>query len=199
MTEQENEKNEPTEPATPPNAETPGVKTEQEASLDEQVERLKDLLLRKAAEFENYKRRMETDMGNIVRIANEGLILSFLPVVDDLERTLKAARSTNDGEALSKGVELIHQKLLKLLESRGVTPLVTEGKVFDVHFHDALMMVPKEDLPHHTILQEVERGYMMNDKVLRHAKVVVSTSTGREEATSEPLDDSKQADTGAAS
>lgn len=145
-------------------------------TLEQQLANVKEQLLRKAADFENYKRRAESDIQGIIRLANENLVLAILPVVDDLERSLKAAKTADDVASLHKGVELIYQKLRKTLESHGVTPLETAGKPFDVHFHDALMQIPKQDVEPNTILQEVEKGYAMNGKVIRHAKVIVSTA-----------------------
>lgn len=145
--------------------------------LQKQVEMYKDLLLRKAAEFENFKRRSEQEAEAIIKFANEKLLLELLPVVDDFERSLQHSKESADFDALVKGIELIYQKLLKVLESHGVKSFETVGKEFDVNYHDALMQVHKEGVPPHTILQEVEKGYMFHDKVLRHAKVVVSAAS----------------------
>ena len=138
--------------------------------------------MRKAAEFENYKRRAESESAAIVRFANEELISEILPVLDDLERSLKLSKERKDFESLFKGVELIYQKMVKTLSALGVKPLETAGKEFNVAFHDALMQMPSENVPPHTILEEVEKGYTLHDKVIRHAKVVVSTAP----ASSEP-------------
>lgn len=138
-------------------------------------------MLRKAAEFENYKRRSEGDIITIIRNANEGLLLALLPVVDDVGRSLQAGKETQNSEALYAGVEMIRSKFMKILEKHGVTPFESAGKPFDVNYHDALLQVPRSDVPPRTVIQEVEPGYMLNDKVLRHAKVIVSTSpTGLE-------------------
>jgi molecular chaperone GrpE len=144
--------------------------------LQKQIDQYKDWLLRKAAEFDNYKRRAETESANIIRYATESLIEDLLPVVDDFERSLKHGKESRDYDALMKGIELIYQKLVKMLDNRGVKPFETVGKEFSVDFHDALMQMPRTDLPPHTVVQEVEKGYMLNDKVLRHAKVIVSTA-----------------------
>jgi molecular chaperone GrpE len=163
--------------------ETPSLTelTEVEASnlqleeLQKQVQQYKDMLLRKAAEFDNFKRRVENDTANIVRFATESLIDDLLPILDDFERSLKHSKESKETDALIKGQELIYQKMVKVLEARGVKAFETVGKEFSVDFHDALMQMPRNDLPPHTVIEEVEKGYMLNDKVLRHAKVVVST------------------------
>ena len=150
------------------------------AELESQVNSYKDLYLRKAAEFDNFKKRTEQELGSIVRFANEDLVRSILPVVDDLERSLKNARDSSE-TPFYKGIELILQKMLKILDSLGVKPFETVGKEFDVHYHDAMMQMPKEGVPPHTVLEEVEKGYLYHEKVLRHAKVVVSAADGVEQ------------------
>jgi molecular chaperone GrpE len=168
---------------TPPHEEV----TESEASilqveeLQKQVHLYKDMLLRKAAEFDNFKRRIENETANVVRFATESLIDDLLPVLDDFERSLKHGRESKESDALLKGVELIYLKLVKVLEGRGVKAFETVGKEFSVDYHDALMQMPREDLPPHTVIEEVEKGYMLNDKVIRHAKVVVSSGPPEEQ------------------
>ncbi|MBI3189593.1 MAG: nucleotide exchange factor GrpE [Ignavibacteriales bacterium] len=144
------------------------------AELEKTIQQLKDQLLRKAAEFENYKRRTENDYLERVRYSNEDLIFDLLPVLDDFERSLKISQDKKDFDSFFRGVEFIYQKLSKLFVKQGVEAYEVVGKEFDPHLHDALMQLPKSDVPPHTILEEVEKGYMMHGKVLRHAKVVVS-------------------------
>jgi len=159
-------------PELPPASET----TLELEELQKQLDQTKDLLLRKAAEFENFKRRTENDMSALMRRASEDIIRNILPVVDDFERSLKASKGGSDAETLLKGVEMIYQKFVKTLESLGVTPLETVGKEFNVDFHDALLQVPRTDIPPQIIVEEVEKGYRYNDRVIRHAKVIVSTT-----------------------
>ena len=146
------------------------------AEAEKQLEQYKDLLLRKAAEFENYKKRAESESAVIVRFANEEVISELLPILDDLERSLKLSKDQKDFESFFKGVELIYQKTLKVLAAQGIKTMETVGKEFSVEYHDALMQVPKEGVPPHTILEEVEKGYTLHDRVIRHAKVIVSSS-----------------------
>jgi len=145
------------------------------------AEGLRDQLLRKAAEFENYKRRSEADFGVIIKNANENLLLALLPVLDDFGRSLEAGRDAQNHEALLTGVEMIRTKFLRILEKQGVVPFESTGRPFDVDYHDALLQVPRSDMPAHTVIQEVEPGYMLHDKVLRHAKVTVSTAPAQSE------------------
>jgi molecular chaperone GrpE len=138
------------------------------------AEMCKDQLLRKAAEFENYKRRVEIDQVNFVKTANESLIGLLLPVLDDLTRSLKLGKEQKTYDAFYKGVELIQNKFMQVLENQGLSVFDSLGKPFDVDLHDALLQVPREDVPPSTVVEEVERGYKLYDRVLRHAKVVVS-------------------------
>ncbi|MBP6673349.1 MAG: nucleotide exchange factor GrpE [Bacteroidetes bacterium] len=179
--------------------ETPGTdaqpRTETEilngkiAELETQLTASKDLLLRKAAEFDNYKRRTEQNNANFAKYAGENIILELLPIIDDLSRSLKSVKDLPaDGQAgklesdpFYKGVELILNKFSKVLESQGVKAMVSVGKEFNVDFHDVMMQVPRRDVASHTIVDEIEKGYFLHDKVIRHAKVIVATSPESEE------------------
>lgn len=166
-------------------SEVPSREEELLAQLEEarrQAEQYKDLFLRKAAEFENYKRRIENETSNIVRFANEDLISEILPILDDFQRSLTLSKEKKEFESLYRGVELIYQKLIKILEQQGIKPIETVGKPFDVHYHDALMQEPREDVPPFTILKEVEKGYTFHDKVIRHARVIVSSAPSQPES-----------------
>ncbi len=145
------------------------------------AESYKDQLLRRAAEFENYKRRTAADESFLIRSANEGLILSLLPILDDLRRSLKQGSVSNPEDPFFKGVEMIASKFTRLLEQHGLVPFDSIGKPFDVEYHDALLQIPSETAPAHTVIEEVERGYMLNGRVLRHAKVVVSSGSAKAE------------------
>ncbi len=179
-------------------AQTPSELDRLKDSLAEavkQAETYKDQLLRKAAEFENYKRRVEADYANLIRSANEGLILDLIPILDDFARSMKAAAENKEFEPFFKGVELIRTKLNKVLQSHGLASFDALGKPFDVAYHDALLLVPTRDHPPHTVIEEVERGYMLNDRVLRHAKVIVSSGADggtREETESKVPDNGEQ-------
>jgi len=145
--------------------------------LEKNLALYKDQLLRKAADFENFKKRVEHESINLVRFANEDLLEKLLPVLDDFERSLKAMQSNNkaiDNGSIVKGIELIYNKLQKILEQYGVKPMDVVGQPFDPHLHDALQQITTNEYPPHTVVQEIEKGYLLHDKVLRHAKVIVS-------------------------
>ncbi len=139
-----------------------------------EAQKYKDQLLRKAAEFENYKRRSEADWQNLQRYANERALLAFLPILDDIARSLKSGAEQKNFDAIYRGVELIHEKFKQTLKVQGIEPLEALGKPFSVDEHDALLQVPRSDVPPHTVVEVVEQGYRLFDRVLRHAKVVVS-------------------------
>jgi len=161
------------------------------AELEEALAQARDQVLRKAAEFENFKKRMEAETGAVIRFANEDLLLRLLPVLDDFERSFKALGKTPPGspgttaasgtsagqeqDAFITGIEMIYGKFKKILEQAGLTPFESTGLPFDPELHDALLQVPRDDVPDHTVVEEIERGYRLNEKVLRHARVVVSS------------------------
>lgn len=182
MTMEENDKQPTGQQEEKPAGEAVDELAKKLAETEQQLAQYKDLFLRKAAEFENYKKRADNESAAIIRFANEDLIGEIIPVLDDFERFLKSAKEQKNHEVLSRGVELIYQKLLKTLDSQGVKAFETVGKEFDVHYHDALMQVHREGVPPHIILEEVEKGYLLNDKVIRHAKVVVSAASQQQDS-----------------
>jgi molecular chaperone GrpE len=149
--------------------------------LESAVNQYKDQLLRKAAEFENYKKRTESDYASLVKFSTEDLIIRLLPVLDDFERSMKARKTsevqggTSGDLVFTQGVELIQAKLLKILEGQGLKAFDSVGKPFDPNLHDALLQLPRPDVPPHTVIEEVDKGFLLNDKVIRHARVIVST------------------------
>jgi molecular chaperone GrpE len=138
----------------------------------------KEQLLRKAADFENFRRTRDREMQTAFRFADEPIVKKILPTLDDLERVLKNAdkflAANPDAKIYVDGVRLVHQKLLKTLEERGVKRIESLGKKFDVNFHEALTQMEKDGIEAETILDEFEAGYTLHDKVIRHAKVVVA-------------------------
>ncbi|MCA2005367.1 MAG: nucleotide exchange factor GrpE [Ignavibacterium sp.] len=149
--------------------------------LEKESNEWKEKFLRKAAEFENYKRRTENDQLNLINYAAESFIKKILPIVDDFERSLEHINDSNDYEKLKEGVQLIYNKLVKVLEEQGVKKIDAVGKPFDVEYHEALMQREDPSVPPHTVLDELEKGYMYRDKVIRHSKVVVSSEGQAEE------------------
>ncbi|PTL33190.1 nucleotide exchange factor GrpE [Prevotella sp. oral taxon 376] len=144
------------------------------AKAQEENARLKDQLLRTAAEFENYKKRTLKEKTELILNGGEKTITAILPVLDDMERAVANADKAESIEAVEEGWELIFKKLLKTLESMGVKKMDTQGKDFDVDYHEAIAMVPgMGDDKKGKVVDCVQTGYMLNDKVIRHAKVAV--------------------------
>lgn len=142
-------------------------------SAEEEVKALQERLLRTAAELDNVRKRTEKEKIQLVLNANADLLKNVLPVLDDLERSLKLS-SENDVSGFRNGIELIYQKLFSILKNQGLTPMEAVGQRFDVEKHDALLQVEKEGTAPGMVVEEYERGYLLNGQVLRHAKVTVS-------------------------
>ncbi len=142
--------------------------------LEKERDELKDSLIRKVAEFENYKRRTENDQLNLIKYAAEPFILSVLQVYDDLERSLQHANESDNSDSLKEGLNLVFNKFTKILEEHGVEKIKAKGEPFDFNLHEALLQQPAEGVPPHTVLEEIEPGYKYKDKVIRHSKVIVS-------------------------
>lgn len=134
-----------------------------------------DKFLRMQAEFENIRKRQEREKQDFIKFANEGIILELLNVLDDLERTVELAQSKHqDLSAFLKGVEMILAHLYQMLKEYGLKPIEAEGSLFDPNYHEALMQAENKELPEHTIIEELQKGYLLNDRVIRTAKVKVS-------------------------
>lgn len=134
-----------------------------------------DKVLRLQADFENTRKRIEREKQDFIKFANEGIILELLNVLDDLERTVSLAEAQKqDPQAFLKGIEMILVHLYEMLKEYGVKPIEAEGKLFDPHYHEALMQAENKDLPEHTVVEELQKGYLLNERVIRTAKVKVS-------------------------
>lgn len=152
------------------------VQQSETEKLKNEIEYYKDAFIRKAAEFENYKKRSDNEISNYIKYASENLIRSLLPVYDDINRSIDSIEKgeTKDFDTLKQGVQLIAEKFKNTLKNEGLEEIDILGKEFDVNTCDALLQVPREDVPPHTVTEVVERGYMLKDKVIRFAKVIVS-------------------------
>ncbi len=126
------------------------------------------------AEFDNFKKRTLREKSELLRNAAESTLKGLLPIVDDFERGLDAIKDSSDAEAVKEGMVLIYNKLIKYLASNGVKPIESTGAAFDPDLHEAIAMVPIPDEEQHgKVIDTVEKGYTLNDKVIRHAKVAV--------------------------
>jgi molecular chaperone GrpE len=132
-------------------------------------------IIRLQADFENVCKRWERERADFTKFANEELLCDMLNIVDELERSLELSQQKSENyAAFIKGVEMILAHLHDLMKKNGVKCMEAQGKCFDPQYHEALMTVEKDDCPEHTIIDEMQKGYMMNDRVLRTAKVQVS-------------------------
>lgn len=145
------------------------------AEAEEKIAAQEDKYLRLSAEFDNYRKRTMKEKAELIKSAGEKVIAGILPVLDDMERAMQTMQNTADVEAIAQGVELIYNKFLKALSQEGLRKIETEGKEFDTDFHEAIAMIPApaEELKG-KILDCVQTGYTLNDKVIRHAKVAVA-------------------------
>ena len=140
----------------------------------EQIAELKDKYLRSVAEFDNYRKRTLKERAELILNGGEKVLTAILPVVDDMERAIKNGANTEEPEVLREGMELIYNKLLKVLEGQGVSMIETEDADFDTDVHEAVAMVPGVgDEKKGKVIDCVQKGYKLNDKVIRHAKVAV--------------------------
>lgn len=149
----------------------PTIEEQLEAAKKE-VEQYKDKYLRAVAEFDNYRKRTLKEKAELLLNGSEKAVCAFLPILDDFERAI--ADKTEDVNAIKEGMQIIFNKFNKTLESLGVKKIETEGKDFDVDFHEAVAMVPgMGDDRKGKVIDCVQTGYQLNDKVIRHAKVAV--------------------------
>ena len=144
--------------------------TEAERQRDE----FKDLLLRKTAEFENYRKRTDRERATVSESAAAGVIEELLPLVDDLERALNADAGAEGSDAYRRGVELIHRQLLEILRKRGVKAIDAVGADFDPYYHQAVIHEPAEGRRDGEIIEEFRRGYTLGDRLLRPSMVKVA-------------------------
>lgn len=141
---------------------------------DAELADLKDKYLRQAAEFENYKRRTTKERIDLFKTANQELMTALLPVLDDFERARSATRDTTDADAVRESIDIIYNKFNRTLQQKGLTAMEAKGGDFDAELHEAITQIPapSDDL-RGKIVDEVEKGYYLGDKVIRHAKVVL--------------------------
>ena len=144
------------------------------AALQKQRDEYYDLLLRKTAEFDNYRKRIDRERQTLADAAAAGIIEELLPLVDDLERALAAEAGSEAAEGYRRGVELIHRQLVEVLRKRGVRPIEALGELFDPHYHQAVSHEPAEGHRDNEIIEEFRRGYLIGDRLLRPAMVKVA-------------------------
>ena len=162
-----------TQEETEETAETAEEKDPLDVALDE-IASLKDKYLRSVAEFDNYRKRTLKERAELILNGGEKVLTAILPVVDDMERAIENGAKTDDPAVLREGMELIYHKLLKVMESQGISTIDTDNADFDTDIHEAVAMVPgMGDDKKGKVIDCLQQGYKLNDKVIRHAKVAV--------------------------
>ena len=147
---------------------------EEMARLETEIAELKDKYLRQVAEFDNYRKRTLKEKTELILNGGEKIITSLLPVLDDMERAQQNIEKSDDIEALKEGINLVFKKLMTVLESAGLQKIDTDGKDFDTDVHEAIAMIPATtDDQKGKVIDCVQAGYKLNEKVIRHAKVAI--------------------------
>lgn len=144
-----------------------------EEELEQKVADLNDKYLRLYSDFENFRKRTIKEKGDLISNASQGVLKDMLAVLDDFERAIDNNQTSDDAESIKQGFQLIYNKFSNILTAKGLKPMDSKGEVFDIDHHEAITNIPAEDDMKGKVVDVVEKGYFLNDKVLRYAKVVV--------------------------
>ena len=150
------------------------AKDKEVTQLKEQIASEKDRVLRLSAEFENYKKRKQRELDDFKKFANETIFRQLLTVVDNLERAISSTKENSDKEGLLKGVELTHKEIIRLFETFNVKTVEAENQIFDPNFHQAVTQEETDKVPDNTVTQVLQKGYLLHDRLIRPAMVIVS-------------------------
>ena len=148
--------------------------------LKDQVASEKDRALRLSAEFENYKKRTQRETNDFKKFANESIFRQLLSVVDNLERAIRAAQEKSEESSLFEGIKLTHKDIIKLFETFNVKPVEAANKPFDPNFHQAVTQEETDEFPDNTVTTVLQKGYLLHDRLIRPAMVVVSKRVEKE-------------------
>ena len=152
--------------------------------LQAKLDDLKDRLLRSQAETENVRRRTQRELQESRRYANQNLLLDLLPVIDNIERAISAAKESQEATGLLEGFEMVHQLLLATLDKHHCRPVPAEGKAFDPAIHEAISHLPSPDHERGSVMVVSQQGYQLHDRVIRPAQVVVSAGSPSQQSNS---------------
>ncbi len=168
------------------NSEDQAPEVDDEATkLAEELAKEKDKCLRLSAEFENYKKRKEREIEDFRKFANEAVFKQFLSAIDNIERAVDAAEQNGDQANLLEGVKLTHKEILKIFSSFNVTVIEAEHQPFDPNFHQAVTQEATDEFPENTVVNVLQKGYLLHDRLIRPAMVVVSKKAENETENSE--------------
>lgn len=160
------------------------------AELEAENSELKDRYLRKQADFENFRKRLLREKEESIKYANSSLLADLVTIIDDFERAIRSSVESKDFESFHSGIEMIEKQLVSVLERKyGLARMESVGKEFDPELHEAIGMVESEDHDVQTVVEDYQRGYMLHDRVLRHAKVRVAIPVQGTEAGTEPAEE----------
>ena len=160
--------------AAAPEAETEKTDADKLAEAEEQIAALKDKYLRQVAEFDNYRKRTMKEKAELILNGGEKVMQAILPILDDMERAQASMAKSDNVETLREGLDLIFSKLMKTLAGQGLQKMETDAQDFNTDFHEAVALVPVDDAAKKgKIIDCVQSGYLLNEKVIRHAKVAV--------------------------
>lgn len=175
-TQDESAENQGTETANEPIAadhQMPETPTDPQSKVEEELSEMKDKYLRLYSEFDNFRRRTSKERLDLMKTANQEMMAALLPVVDDLDRAKQAIENANDVNAVKEGLELVFSKFANVLSQKGLKAMDAKGEAFDAELHEAITQIPAGDDMKGKVVDEIEKGYYLNDKVIRHAKVVI--------------------------
>ncbi len=141
--------------------------------LEDKVAELNDKYLRLFAEFDNFKKRTATERIELVKTASKDIMAALLPILDDFDRAKKASENEASGEVFTEGVSLVYNKLHSVLKNKGLEAMSSDGEGFNAEFHEAITEIPAGDAMKGKVIDTVEKGYFLNQKIIRYAKVVV--------------------------
>jgi molecular chaperone GrpE len=155
---------------------TDEVKTNEYEELQKKYDILNQQYLRLAADFDNFRKRQEQEREDLLKFGAENALKKMIEVLDNFERGKKALENIEDCEKVKESFDLVHKQTIEALKKLGLEEIEAEGKDFDPNFHDAVMQTPSSDHPEHTVINELQKGYKMGDKVLRPTLVNVATA-----------------------
>ena len=157
--------------------------------LQAQIDKLQDQLLRGQADLENFRRRSLREADEARRFQSLPIVKNLLPAMDNLDRAIQAAEQTGDVGNLLEGILMVSQQLADILKGHAAQPIAAEGQAFDPNLHEALSQVPTSDHPPMTVIQVVETGYVMHERIVRPAKVIVSCAPPDTTSNEQPIDE----------
>ncbi len=179
------------DPASSEEGQTDDSSTEGD-SPEKELTEYRNAALRARAELENYRKRMSRDRIEMARYAEQHLIVDLLPLLDNFVRALDATATTEESKAILEGLDLVRKSWVKVFLDHNVTEIAPTGKPFDPSLHEAVCQVERNDLPPNTVVEELRRGYMLHDRVIRAAQVQVSRKSA--ENKSEPVEESTESE-----